>query len=553
MRPILLAVMLALAAVGAASTARAADPPTFGAAAPVAPGALVGVGTAADGSLAAMASDGQTTPGRTRLLVAQRPAALNAWSTPEVVADEPTDRLWSAFGRDALGSEAAAWTAPETADGPPVVQLRVRDAAASTFGPQEAVSLPDQPPLPGRESIVGDHLVEALAVGVAADGAVALAVCDAAERADRERMMLWLRPAGTDAGQWQDLGRCVGTLRMGTDALGGVDVLWSGPTDDAPEDGPRVVWVAHRAAGADGFAPRIALSDPTHDADNGSASPDLSVSPTGTAEALWNGLPPGYSGPPLASEVLEARRGANGVWSPPTTLSTSGFRPSLTTNAFGGVAVVWNEHDAVGGSLAAAGRPFAPPFAFAVAPTQQEARPIGLDVLGDVVVVSRTPDYGLSAMLRTVDGEVSAPVAILPPGVVSNDARVQTDPFGNGVVVTTAIRDRVDGVLAVPYSAAPPQVTHLDLSPAAVGLATDEPARVAVQVLAGARSAKLTATLTPRRLTRLGLSARMSRLLRAPSARLVVRTRDAGPRSTTLRLDSRALRHRLRAGAAVVH
>lgn len=544
-RPLVTSACLALTALAAAAPASAA--PVFGTPVELMPGALVGVGAAFDGTLAVVGEDPGSVAGRTRLVLRHRAAASNTWGAPEVVADEPGAGLVARFHRNALGGEVAAWLVPDAAPGRPVVRVRVREGVLRDLGPVLEVPLPDRPPAaPGNENVIEDsRSVVGLAAAVGADGALALAVCDQDHRADSTRALLWFRPPG-GAGSWRHAGRCIGTVRLGADARGGLVAMWTGAPDDAPKAAPRVVWVAERAPGATGFGQRRALSDPARDADNNSGVPDLLVTASGTVAALWNGFSANAGQPLFADQVLVARRDVLGRWGPPEPISGAGgaARPTLTGNVLGAVAVAWNGAGLTG-SVAAPGAPFGAPFTIAAGPGQYERTPLALDATEAIVAARRGPGYELEGHARRADGTTEGPVAILPPGTTANATALDTDPFGNGTVVTSALRDRRSTVVAVPYSAGPPRLTGLALTPTALALDVGEPARVSVQVLAGRRALKVTGALAPTaRRERVPLPGRVRALLRARGARVVVRARDAGPTTTTIRRTARALRRR---------
>jgi hypothetical protein len=536
-----LALPLLLAAAHPA-TARAAEPPVFGAPVPLSPGMVLGVGTAMDGTVTAAIADNESVAGRTRLLVARRPAALNVWSAAESVAEEPATGLMAAYRRDPLGGDAVAWVAPDSPAGTPVVRLRTRGPLATAFGPQADIPLPARrPTAPGNENVIEDsRSVLSLDVATATDGAVALAACVVDYRADEQRAMAWLRPAGGE-GTWSDLGRCVGTMRLGADARGGLDLLWTGAPEGTAKAAPRVAWVVHRAPLTAAFGAPLALSDPAQDADNNSGVPDLLITPAGRAVAIWNGVPAGQI---FGSRVLVAQRDAAGRWGAPAQVTDAGMRPTLTANVLGATAVVWSGMG-IDGVVADAGGAFGPRFSIPSEPGQIERMPAALDAFGDVVVVRRMPQYDLAGYVRNADGSTAGPVAVLPDGFMANETRTVTDAFGNGLVLATALRNRHNAVVAVPYSATPPKLTGLKLDPAALLLDVAEPARLSLQVLAGTRSAKTVATLQPARgRERLTLTAAQRRLVRRRGARVVLRARDAGPRVRTIRRTARALRRR---------
>lgn len=110
---------------------------------------------------------------------------------------------------------------------------------------------------------------------------------------------------------------------------------------------------------------------------------------------------------------------------------------------------------------------------------------------GNPLVTRRDGNDGLTADLRRVDSSAATPVPVLGRGRLVNATQLSTDPLGNGAVITTTLANRQGRVVAVPYSAGPPGTTDLALT-----------------------------------------------------ARVIVRARDAGPRTRTVARTARALRHR---------
>lgn len=527
------------------ATAGAASPPAFGVPVPVLVGDLVGGETALDGSVVAVAADGESRPGHVQITLARRPAVVNQWTAPLVLADEAASALSVDFDRNPLGNEIVGWVPAPDRPGETRVRYRSRIGLDAAFGPTQEVLLPARlPAAPANAGMSEDTRTSGgLAVAVAADGGVALALCDIDQRAGVDRALVWFAAPGGD-GRWTTMGRCTGgPVRLGSDALGGIDLLWSGPPEGAASAAPNVVWAARRMPGAGGFGPRTPLSDPAVQADDGSAPPTMLTLPGGSEVALWNARL-GGAGAIVADTAFVARRAVDGSWSPGEAVSRDGtaFRPSLAASPLGSVAVVWNVGLEVGGTIAGPVGPFGAPFRFPVEGAVVEAMPAALDSLGDVLVTQRGGPDGLVAYVRHADGTATAATPVLGPGVGANATSISTDPFGNGVLVTAALHDRRSVVVAVPYSAAPPSVSALALTSQAVELTVGEPARLGVEVLAGSRSTTLRATVSRAGRARLPLTGRARSLLRARSARVIVRARDAGPRVRTVRRTAAALK-----------
>lgn len=519
--------------------AQSANASVFGAPQVVAPGRVQGAGYAYDGSLAVVSSG--ESAGTTTFWRAERAAGASSFAPAEPLAEEAGWPRGVAYARTLLGQEALVWAGADE----PGLRVRVRERGDQPFGPVERLPRPERAPVkPGNETVTGEPSWVSLGVAVAADGALAVGGCEVDYRAETYRALVYLKPPGS-AGRWREMGRCIGTVRLRSDAAGRIDVLWSGAPDGAARNAPRVIWVASRGPGAPELSAKQALSDPTEDADNNSAQPHLlTAAPTGEALAVWNA-----GEYPIGNRVLAAIRDATGRWGPPQRISGSSlaFRPSAATNVRGGIAVAWISGQELGTTLRSPGGTFEAPVVAPAGEVPTESMPLALDTFETIVAVGRRfRDGRVLAVRRLRSGVTQPPVPVTEPGMVANDLRLETDAFGNGALIWSGFpagRPAEVQATVASYSARPPLLEGVKVGTEGVSFDLDEPARIAVSARAGTRTAAQSYLVTPtrgRETVRAG--GRLRTLLRARGTRrVVIRARDAGP---GLRRVRRLLRRR---------
>jgi hypothetical protein len=536
-RAVIVAMLAASLVAPSMARAQTEEPSVFGAPQVVAPGAVRGAGYAYDGSLAVVSS--QESAGTTTFWRAERGAAASSFAPAEPLAEEAGRPRGVAYTRTLLGQEALVWARADAPD----LQVRVR-AIDQPFGAVERLPRPERAPVkPGNETVTGEPSWLSLGVAVASDGALAVGGCEVDYRSETYRALVYFRPPGV-AGQWREMGRCMAAMRVRSDATGRIDVLWSGAPDGAALDAPRVIWVASRAPGAPGFAPKQGLSDPTEDADNNSAEPHLLTAPTGEALALWNA-----GEYPVGNRALLAIRDVTGRWGPPQRVSGSSpaFRPSVATNVHGAIAVAWSSGQELATTLRSPGKAFEAPVLAPAGEVGAETLPLALDSFETIVAVGRAfRDGRVFAMRRLRSGATLPPVPVTERGIVANDLRLETDPFGNGALVWSGFpvgRPAEAQATVAPYSTRPPLLEAVKVGTAGVSFDLDEPARITVSARSGRRIAAESSFVTPRpgrETVRAGK--RLRTLLRARGTRrVVIRARDAGP---GLRRVRRVLRRR---------
>ena len=453
------------------------------------------------------------------------------------------------YARNPLGPELVAWATVVHEPGEPVTRFRASDGRV--FGPVEDA------PAPPRLSAGDDHIdtesrhFSELVAAIAPDGTVALGTCETDYRSDTRTALLWVRRPG-QSGSWTRADDdCRGTVRLGADALGRIEALWSAVAPGANPNSPRLIWTASLPAGAAEFGSPRAISDPSKDADNGFSPPDLFVAPTGEALATWNGPPTAMAGAAPPGTVHAAVRSRDGRWAMPYQLSGQtafASRPSAAASAWGEMVVVWNDANAVASATRLPGAQFGHVFSTTPGPAENEKLPVALDAFGNVVVIRRWQDH-LQAFIRARDGQTSAEIAISPTGFNASRAAVVTDPFGNGLVVWSQT-DKPTGAhpeaKVVAYSAQPPDLGVVKVLPSGrVTLDVNEPARVALTVRAGRRTAKQVFKVLPHAgREKLRPTVRVAALLRARGTRrLTLQARDAGPRYAIVRKVLRGKRH----------
>jgi hypothetical protein len=479
-----------------------------------------------DGSLALLTSGA---PGEgTTLWRTERPAGVAAFTPPEPVVEEPGGLRDIAYARTRAGQEAIAWTRQ-----PDGVAVRVRPAPGAPLGPVEALPVPEGLPAglkpePGRW--------EPLDVALGSDGALAVSLCTTdGEGRGVAYALVFFRAPGTD-GAWQSLGRCAGTMRLRSDALGRIDVLWSGADDGAPNP---MVHVASRLPGAPAFGSGQTLSDPSEHVEMGSA-PQLLTTPAGEAVALWN--PGDY---PVGNRIMAAVRDATGTWSAPRRISagSAGFRPSAAANLHGDVAIGWEDGQQFATAVRRPGGVFGAPVVASVGEVWAQTMPIALDSFGTIVGAAtgvRRENAGLYAVRRLANGQTLPTEPITSPDVIAAGARIVSDPFGNGALVFHGGKGRPVRewqTFVAPYSARPPVLEDVRVAGSDISFDLDEPASIDVRVHAGRRAAVRSFAVTPQRgRERLRGTGRLRTLLRARGVRRVVlRARDAGPGRRTVR------------------
>lgn len=531
--------------VAPAVAATAGNDIAFGEPERVAFGALAGLGHAADGTLTIAGVQASAVRNRAVLSLLRRAPGQRAFGAPQVLIDEAgTDTRpfgdvvpkFSAIYAGAPGGrrEVVAWLSG--IDGP---RLLVRTGGPAGFGHSEEIALPPRlPTAPGNETLDPAARGLALDAAIAPDGTLALAFCDDDRRAATTLARLWVRPPG-GTGSWTISGRCTNSVALEAGPDGRIDAIWSGSPDGGAANAPRQIWTASRDPGAAAFGARRSLSVPGRDADNGIQAPDLLLSPTGEAVALWNGAP----GVGFVNEIVAAIRSRDGSWGPPERLDDGtgmAWRPSAAFSEAGDLVVAWDQGMGqlrararrAGGSFGAlASAPFA-------AGTVQYI-PIGLDARGTLLAV-RAAKAGLKVTRRLVDGTSTVTNLPNPLRGFPQDPFVLTDPFANGLILWTRVStiDRHSEIFAASYSAASPVLRRLQVrTTGRIRVAVNEPARLTVSVRTSQRTAKQTFPLVaagPARL--LKASSRVRALLRANGVRRVtIQARDGGTRVTTVR------------------
>lgn len=498
--PHFLACLLAALALAPAA---AAAPPVFAPAAPVGTDghhARVAVGEAGDAVVAWAGS--RARPG---VFVAVRPAGEASFGAARQVApDDVQGEADLVLARNAAGVVALGWPGP---DGPRVAVGRTDGG----FGPVEVVR-----PAGGPRA-----LPRVRGLAVAPDGTVAVGLADESGAA-----AVALRAPGGGYGPLQALGADVRTgPLLSADATGGVSAMWTGRAAGNRQDAG-VVHVAERR-GPGGFGPARTLSPLDQSADIGFPGPGFHGNLRGDALAHWDVRPPGER---VGRTVQAAVRPAGGDWGAATSLGP-GSEPAGAVNAAGDAVVTWSS----GFAFAAASGSFGSPAGSAGAGTV-----VALDALGTALSVHASGGDASRVIARLLrrDGTAEPEVEVSSADAYGRDPAVATDPFGNGVVAFTAVRQGGVTIDAASYSAGPPQVADLRVRDDAVRFRLDEPARVRISVRAlrrGARTATMTAPAAAAR-NRIELAPRLRRLARRPGRyRLTVRARDAGPRASPTR------------------
>ena len=392
-------------AAGAAERDRA-----FGEPQRLAFGTLAGLSDAADGTLTIATVQSSAARNRSVLSILRRPPGQRAFGAPQVLVDElgydttPFGDLVPKFrsiyrAAPGGGHEVVAWITT----GP---RLLVRTGGRGGFGAAEEIPLPPRrPTVPGSETLDPAARGLTLDAAIAPDGTLALGICDDDRRAATTLARLWVRPPG-GAGTWTISGRCTNSVALAAGPDSRIDAIWSGAADSGPVNLPRQIWTVSRNPGAATFGARSSLSEPGRDADNGIQAPELLLSPTGEALALWNGTPNG--GMTLVNDIWAAIRSRNGVWGPPQRIDDGNgltWRPSAAFSAAGDLVVAWDQGM---GSLKArarrAGGAFGSLFSAPFAAGSVQYIPIGLDARGTLLAV-RAAKPGLRVTRLPASGE----------------------------------------------------------------------------------------------------------------------------------------------------
>ena len=510
------------------------------------------LGHAADGTLTIATAQASAAQNRAVLSLLRRAPGQRSFGAPSVIVDEPghdttpTGDVVPKFtpvyaAAPGGGREVVAWLSGVA--GP---RLLVRTGDRSGFQQAEEIALPPRlPAAPGNESLDPAARGLVLDAAIAPDGTLALALCDDDRRAGTTLARLWVRPPGGTA-TWTISGRCSRSVALEAGPDSRIDALWSGAPDGGAPNAPRQIWTLSREPGAGAFGARRSLSIPGRDADNGIQAPELLLSPSGEALALWNGVPGAGMG--LVNDIFAAIRGRDGVWGPPERLDDGNgmaWRPSATFSAAGDLVVAWDQGMGMlrararraGGSF---GRTLSAPFAAG----SVQYVPIGLDARGTLLAV-RAERTGLRVTRLQASGDSS--VTRLPNalrGFPSNPF-VLTDTFANGLVLWTRVStiDRHAEIFAASYSAASPVMRRVQVrTNGRIRVAVNEPARLTVTVRSARRSAKQTFPLVTSGTAQvLQTRSRVRALLRAKGTRRVtIQARDGGARVTTVRKVLRA-------------
>jgi hypothetical protein len=214
---------------------------------------------------------------------------------------------------------------------------------------------------------------------------------------------------------------------------------------------------------------------------------------------------------------------------------TAAFRPSVATNVQGAIAVAWSSGQELATTLRPPGGAFAPPVIARAGEVHTESMPLGLDTFESIVAVGRGfRDGRVLALRRLRNGATLPPEPVTEPGMVANDLRLETDPFGNGALVWTGFpagRPSEAQATVAAYSARPPLLEGVRVGEAGIGFDLDEPARNAITARVGTRTATQSAVVAPGRgRESVRAAGRLRTLLGASGPRrVVVRARDAGP------------------------
>jgi hypothetical protein len=269
--------------------------------------------------------------------------------------------------------------------------------------------------------------------------------------------------------------------------------------------------------------------------------PQIVANDRGDALAVWNGSGTPGPGSLFPDRVDMAQHPAGGDWSAPVRIDRGGspMRATAAINARGDAVVAWSGGQDVTTSFRPAGDAFGPAFFAPVRDGAIDEMPLALDALGVTLAVRRVETQGsehIAALLRRRDARPETDVTVSPPGIPVNVPTVATDPFGNGVVVWSAVGNANGAIEAATYSALAPAVDELRVGAREFRFRASEPANVRLTVRnARGRSATQTTVARPAA-NHIAFAARVRRLLRAKGRYTVtVRTRDAGPTTGTLR------------------
>jgi hypothetical protein len=533
------ALMTALAAsLGIVASASAA-PPVFSAGQVLATGgqdAVVAMGAAGDAIVAWSGVSGG-------IYMTRRDAVGSAFTAPVCVADDRAVEQTLRIARNDRGDVALAWMpAPAVLDGYNVDPLRLVVAEAG-----RGVGAVEDVPAAPRDPVVVANIVSPLQVSsgprlaLGADGTAAVGFRDADRAADSDRAIVAMRPPGGPIGPAQVLGRrAISPPELAADGLGRLHALWPATPPGAPANAARLAYVAEALPGTS-FGPPRAISDPALDASNGAAAPQLAANRAGAVIAIWNGGRPGQLFP---DRVDVALRPAGGDWPVPQLVSRPGasaLRATAALNDRGDAVAAWTVGDSIATAFRPAGGAFGSQFDASVPVASIEEMPMAIDALGVTLIVRRVDaqhDERIGALLRRRGGAAENDVDVSRRGIPVSPPAVATDPYGNGLVVWTALGPGNGSVVAAAYSALPPVLDGLRVGTRQFRFSVSEAARLRITVKRSGRGAAASQTAVVRAgAARLTFTNAVKRALRRPGRyTATIRTRDAGPRAGTVKI-----------------
>jgi len=469
------------------------------------------------------------------VFAARRDALGGPYSSAVRISDDrisPFDPI--RLARNDRGDVAIAWIRAYTGqDSPAVVRVAVAAAGTRGFGaPQDVAS---------------GEAVRHVALAVAPDGTTAISFVQARP------------PAGAYAAQRSAAGAVSApqlltsrTLGLGVQLAatpdGGLHAIWLADTSGAPGTTRlSAVNVAEARPGTT-WGPAGRLSDPAWTSGDGGSGglPQIVANRRGELIATWADSVPGSNFFQSRAEV--AVRRAGGGWSAPQELAgpfkvVRSVSPAI--NDAGDAVVSWGDLSHVETTFRPAGGRFGGRLNTQVpASPDLEGMAIGLDALGVTLIVRRqvvgnTEGPGqMFALVRRRDANPEPDIAISAVEQAISSPAIATDPFGNGVIVWTS-RGGSQPVTAVAYSALPPLVARVRAGSRELRFRASEPAKMRISVRRDVRrgkSASQTAVAKPGA-NKVRYSSRMRKLLRKKGRYVAtIRTRDAGPRSSTIKV-----------------
>jgi len=401
------------------------------------------------------------------LAISAAPAGAAPWSAPEEISVPGGSASWSKVGIDAAGNATAVWT---RSDGLHLLAQAAERPVGGSWGAPTDLS-----------AAVGNAESVTLAVDPAGDVIVAwkqrLAGSEAIETSYKPVGGSWGAPEAVEFGS-----AVVETPAVAIDAAGDAVLIWRQGVG-----GNHVILATSRPAGGSWASP-LAISSSALNAE----APDVAMSPSGTAAAVWqsssgatsvvesNELPLGgswsgeeaisapatvtepphvaadpatgaftaiwsRSGTGLVAEV--ASRPASGGWNAPESISTPALEahaPVVAVDSAGDAVAAWYRFDGSVGSVEAvtlaAGGSWTSPVRISPVNAEAEAPQVAMSPAGAAQVVwsgwnESTHNYATHTSSLLANGTWQVPNQLSLEGAEAYGPHVALDHSGHSVVV----------------------------------------------------------------------------------------------------------------------